>query len=159
MGRRNTIFTIGRSMSRQDQEAVNKQRRERHMEMATSEFDEISRALRRFAVLSNSGGVVSTLSFIGAMLGSSGLSEFELPRGVFWILVTYLVGLLLMLFELLIRRHLYSFISDRQGSIMAVAFALRMAPAGVCLFLSLIAAGGGTVSGLVLLYEFTGGRA
>lgn len=146
-------------MSGQDQEALNKQRRARHMEKATSELDEIGRTLRRFAVLSNSGGVIGTLSFIGAMLGSSGLPEFELPRGVFWILISFLVGLLLMLFELLLRRHLYSFIHDRRGSIMAVAFALRLAPAGVCLFLSLVAAVGGTVSGLVLLYEFTGGRA
>ena len=157
MGRRETIFTIGRSMSAQDQEARNKQSRERHMEMATSELDEISRTLRRFAVLSNSGGVIGTLSFIGTMLGSSGLSEFILPSAVFWILASYLVGLLLMLFELLLRRHLYSFIHDRRGSIMAVAFGLRMAPAVVCLFLSLVAAIGGTVSGLVLLYEFTGG--
>lgn len=132
---------------------------ERRADTASAELEEITRTLRRFAVFSNSGGVVSILSFIGAMLGSSGLEEFELPSSVFWILVTFLIGLLLMLLELLARKSLYSFIFDHGGSISVMGFSLRMAPAGICLSLSLVAAIVGIVSGLILLYGFTGSGA
>ena len=59
-----------------------------HLEKAI----EARRRLSRLAVGANAGGVVATLSFMGALLATG--QDTSVPRDFFWALLIYLLGLL-----------------------------------------------------------------
>lgn len=73
--------------------------RSQELTEAYKDLRDAQRSIRRFITAGNSGGVVATISLIGAIFGSQGGGP--IPQGAFWLLVVFLTGLLTALGSLM----------------------------------------------------------